>query len=68
MRTVLVTGSAGFIGSSVTEALLDRGYQVVGLDNFDPYYPRAVKERNLRDAWSDLRFSFVEGDILQVCR
>ena len=37
-RRVLVTGAAGFIGSHVAEALLSRGDQVIGLDNFDPYY------------------------------
>src|SRR5260370_10012522 len=44
---VLVTGAAGFIGSHVAEALLARGDEVVGLDNFDPFYDRVVKERNL---------------------
>ena len=63
MQTVLVTGSAGFIGSNLAEALLDRGYRVVGLDNFDPYYPRSVKEQNLVDLLKDDWFSFVEGDI-----
>ncbi|MHB8995596.1 MAG: NAD-dependent epimerase/dehydratase family protein [Armatimonadota bacterium] len=63
MKTVLVTGSAGFIGSSVSEALLRRGYRVVGLDNFDPYYPRAVKEENLLDLRDDHWYSFIEGDV-----
>jgi UDP-glucuronate 4-epimerase len=47
-QTVLVTGAAGFIGSHVSRALLSRGDHVVGVDNFDPFYPRAVKEQNLR--------------------
>jgi UDP-glucuronate 4-epimerase len=63
MKTVLVTGSAGFIGSSVSEALLRRGYQVVGLDNFDPYYPRSVKQENLRELRDDYWFTFIEGDV-----
>lgn len=63
MRTVLVTGSAGFIGSHTAEALLSRGYQVVGLDNFDPYYPRSVKERNLQALSANPRFSLIEGDV-----
>ena len=41
---ILVTGSAGFIGSYVAHALLDDGHEVVGLDNFNDYYPVALKE------------------------
>jgi nucleoside-diphosphate-sugar epimerase len=45
----LVTGAAGFIGSHLTAALLDRGASVVGLDSFTDYYARAIKERNLEE-------------------
>lgn len=45
--TVLVTGAAGFIGSHVCERLCAAGKHVVGLDNFDPYYPRQDKEQNV---------------------
>lgn len=54
-QTVLVTGAAGFIGSAVSCALLTRGDHVVGVDNFDPFYPRAVKEQNLRRVRSAAR-------------
>lgn len=60
---LLVTGAAGFIGSHVCEALLARGHEVIGFDNFDPFYPRAVKERNLAGARSVKGFRFVEGDV-----
>jgi UDP-glucuronate 4-epimerase len=60
---VLVTGAAGFIGSHVSEALLDRGDEVVGFDNFDPFYPRAIKERNLRASLEHSAFHLVEGDL-----
>ncbi len=60
---VLVTGAAGFLGSHVCEALVARGDDVVGLDNFDPFYPRAVKEANLAPLRGSPRFRLVEGDI-----
>ena len=62
---VLVTGAAGFIGSHVCEALLARGHSVVGVDNFDPFYPRSVKERNLTDLRGAAGFQFVEADIVR---
>ena len=46
-QTVLVTGAAGFIGSHLCEALLARGDSVVGIDNFDPFYDRSLKDANL---------------------
>jgi UDP-glucuronate 4-epimerase len=46
-QTILVTGAAGFIGSHAAEALLGRGYRVVGVDNFCDFYDRSWKEMNL---------------------
>jgi UDP-glucuronate 4-epimerase len=62
---ILVTGAAGFIGSHVTRALLARGQRVVGVDNFDPFYPRARKELNLQLATRghERAFEFHELDI-----
>lgn len=62
-RTILVTGVAGFLGSHVGEALLRRGDRVIGIDNFDPFYPRALKEANLRTLAASSAFRFVEGDL-----
>jgi len=45
--TLLVTGAAGFIGSSVAMALLDRGEQVIGIDNLNDYYDPALKHARL---------------------
>ncbi len=59
---VLVTGAAGFIGSHCCRKLLDGGYMVVGLDNFDPFYDREIKERSLL-LLEGKNFEFVEGDI-----
>lgn len=47
--TIIVTGAAGFVGSHVCEALLRRGDRVLGLDNFDSFYARDVKRRNLSE-------------------
>lgn len=63
MKRVLVTGAAGFIGSHVVERLLREGYSVWGLDNFDPFYARAIKEANLAPAMSHPQFRFAEGDL-----
>lgn len=57
----LVTGAAGFIGSHLSAALLARGADVVGLDRFTDYYPRATKEANLEPLRRDKRFHFIEG-------
>ena len=59
----LVTGGAGFIGSNLADQLLADGNQVVILDNFDPTYPRSVKEMNIAKASSYRNFKLVEGDI-----
>jgi nucleoside-diphosphate-sugar epimerase len=57
----LVTGTAGFIGSHLTSALLDRGAMVVGVDSFTDYYPRSIKERNLDENRRRDGFRFVEA-------
>jgi len=62
----LVTGAAGFIGSHLTSALLDRGAQVVGLDCFTDYYARSLKEANLAVNKHVPGFHFIEGRIQDV--
>ena len=61
-KTILVTGAAGFIGSHLAEALLLKGHRVVGIDNFDPFYHKSIKEGNLKTALANPNFSFIAGD------
>lgn len=62
----LVTGTAGFIGSSLADRLLADGHDVVGVDCYTDYYESAIKRSNLDAALSHERFTFVEQD-LQTC-
>ncbi|EFJ30399.1 hypothetical protein SELMODRAFT_89938 [Selaginella moellendorffii] len=59
---VLVTGAAGFVGSHVSLALRERGDGVVGLDNFNSYYPVALKRARAKNLLKDGVF-VVDGDI-----
>ncbi len=62
-RTVLVTGSAGFIGSHAVEKFLEMGHTVIGLDNFDDFYDPAIKRDNIKIAQDRPNFMGVVGDI-----
>jgi nucleoside-diphosphate-sugar epimerase len=59
----LVTGVAGFIGSTLAERLCDDGADLIGIDCFTDYYPRAIKERNLSALRGHPRFKLVESSI-----
>ncbi|MEO9101970.1 MAG: NAD-dependent epimerase [Burkholderiaceae bacterium] len=60
---VLVTGAAGFIGMTTALRLLERGDEVVGLDNLNDYYEVALKEKRLARLQSHSRFTFVRTDV-----
>lgn len=60
---ILVTGAAGFIGSHLAEKLLERGDEVVGLDNFNDYYDPAKKRANEQRLNGYSNFKMVEGDV-----
>ncbi len=62
-KTYLVTGAAGFIGSSLVDRFVERGDRVVGLDNFDTFYDPAIKRANIAQWERHAGFRIVEGDI-----
>jgi UDP-glucuronate 4-epimerase len=62
-RRVLVTGTAGFIGMHTARALLDAGAEVVGVDNFEPYYDVALKEARVATLAGRPGFRFERIDL-----
>jgi UDP-glucuronate 4-epimerase len=63
MKTAVVTGAAGFIGSHLCEALLAQGWVVRGLDSFDDFYDPQIKRGNLTACRNHECFTLIEGDI-----
>ena len=63
MKTAVVTGCAGFIGSHLCERLVAEGHRVIGIDIFRPYYDRADKLFNLSGLADEPRFDLVEIDL-----
>jgi UDP-glucuronate 4-epimerase len=61
--SILITGCAGFIGSHLSELLLSEGYNVIGVDNFDAFYSKSIKLKNLEKSLSNNSFKFYEIDI-----
>jgi nucleoside-diphosphate-sugar epimerase len=67
---ILVTGAAGFISSHLIERLVKEGHEVVGIDNFDPFYKRELKISNLKrlESLGRTKFRFIEMDLIDVER
>jgi UDP-glucose 4-epimerase len=66
MAKAIVTGAAGFIGSNLLKRLLEDGYSVLGIDSFEDYYPRWIKEKNLAGLKQYPQFKFVEDSLLEL--
>jgi len=60
---ILVTGGAGFIGSHLVDKLIERGDEVVCLDNFDPYYDPGIKRKNIQRHLGNKNFKLIEADL-----
>lgn len=60
---LLVTGGAGFIGSHLCEALLDKGHSVVCVDNFNDYYNPKAKEKNVQRCLKSRNYTLLRKDI-----
>jgi nucleoside-diphosphate-sugar epimerase len=67
-KNILITGVAGFIGSHVAEKLLAQGHNVVGIDNFDSFYAKEIKLKNLNPLQSNNRFQFELANICDIER
>ena len=59
---VLVTGAAGFVGAATTHRLLNRGDDVVGIDNLNPYYDPKLKAARIERVSNEDRFEFIQMD------
>lgn len=63
MNHILITGGAGFIGSSLVDKLIENGFRVSVIDNFDEFYPREVKEKNIAKHLNNPSFKLYDVDI-----
>jgi len=60
---ITVTGGAGFIGSHLIDKLLSDGHTVINIDNFDPFYGKEIKKKNIENHFEHKNYSFYESDI-----
>ena len=63
MKTYLITGGAGFIGSTLTKRLLSEGNKIVTIDNFNNYYDPVLKEKNINEFLGNGNYKIYRGDI-----
>ncbi|MBQ9019729.1 SDR family NAD(P)-dependent oxidoreductase [Candidatus Saccharibacteria bacterium] len=63
MKTYLITGAAGFIGSTLTKRLLEEGNQVIVIDNFNDFYSPELKQKNIKPFQNNPNFTLYKADI-----
>lgn len=63
MTNVLITGGAGFIGSSLADKLLEQDFNVIAVDNFSDYYSPDIKRNNIKEALKNNNYKLYEADI-----
>ena len=63
MSTYFITGGAGFIGSTLSQKLLEKGNKVVAIDNFCEFYNPKIKENNIKEISKNSNFKLYRADI-----
>ena len=63
---ILVTGGAGFIGSTLADRALSDGYKVTAVDNFDPFYDKSIKLDNISNAIGNPNYTFIEANVSDI--
>jgi nucleoside-diphosphate-sugar epimerase len=66
LKTAVVTGVAGFIGSHLAEKLLEDKIKVVGIDSFTNYYSKKIKKNNLINCLKNKNFNLIQNDLMKV--
>ena len=66
MKTAIVTGAAGFIGSHLSERLLENGFKVIGIDCFTDYYSKKIKKNNMISFQNNKNFKLIESDLMEI--
>lgn len=66
MKTAVVTGVAGFIGSHLAEKLLENKIKVIGIDSFTNYYSKKIKKNNLINCLKNENFCFIQNNLMKI--